>query len=95
MSERRLSPPSLHVQRDLQLALGCLCRLPLGDAVFVEVEGLLLHRVVLRHVALLGRAQEGADALRVIAQGLQEIVPGWHALLICCFHYFVLLIVIN
>lgn len=56
---------------DLSFGVGGLSAL--GNAIFAEVEGLLLNRVVLANVSVLSSAEERLDALRVVAEGEEEV----------------------
>ena len=58
----------------LDLCFCCLDELTFGDAVFAEVKWLLFDRIVLSNVSVLCRAQERLDALRVVAEGKEEVL---------------------
>ena len=70
---RRARDASL-LERSLNLCLGIHALLALCHAVFAEVKGLLFHSVVLADVAILGCPQERLDALRVVAEGEEEVL---------------------
>ena len=56
----------------LDLSFGLGGKLTLVDAVFAEVEWLLLNSIVLTNVSVLCSAKERLDALRVVAEGKEE-----------------------
>ena len=58
----------------LDLCFSRLNELTFGDAVFAEVKWLLFDRIVLSNVSVLCRAQERLDALRVVAEGKEEVL---------------------
>lgn len=57
--------------------LGLVDFFELLNAVFVEVELLTLDGVVASYVTFLGDAQEGTDALAVVAESFDECVSLW------------------
>ena len=61
-----------HATFDQGFRLNCL--LALVNAVLAEVEWLLLNCIVLSNVPILCRAKEWLDALRVVAEGENEVL---------------------